>query len=114
MEQLKETYIRACQLVVHGNYQDALEAFVWLHDHPLPDEPISEVFRRASGFEAWGMLAKVYAPARVRMQEILSKNLAATKKRTPDQAMASDILAMQSILAGMNKPSPGRAAKKGR
>ncbi|NHZ42834.1 hypothetical protein [Massilia aquatica] len=98
MEQLKETYIRACQLVVQGNYPDALEAFVWLHDNPVPDEPISEVFRRACGFQAWGLLGRVYAPARERMQEILSVKVASMKKGKPDKAIASDVLVMKGIL----------------
>jgi hypothetical protein len=113
MEQLKETYIRACQLVVRGNYPDALEAFVWLHDNPMPDEPISEVFRRACGFQAWGLLGRVYAPARDRMQEILSGKIASLDNRLPDKAMASDILVMKRILAHLDTPSPDREAGKG-
>lgn len=106
MEKLKETYIRACQLVVQGNYPDALEAFVWLHDHPLPDEPVSEVFRRACGFQAWGLLGQVYAPARKRMQEILARNIATAKNSRPgkaNKAVASDILVLESILADIAK-----------
>lgn len=101
MEQLKETYIRACQLVVQGNYPDALEAFVWLHDNPVPDEPISEVFRRACGFQAWGLLGRVYAPARERMQEIVAVKVASMKKGKPDKATASDVLVMKGILASI-------------
>lgn len=101
MEQLKETYIRACQLVVQGNYPDALEAFVWLHDNPVPDEPISEVFRRACGFQAWGLLGRVYAPARERMQEILSLKVASMKTGKPDKAIASDVVVMKGILASI-------------
>ncbi|HEX8614019.1 MAG TPA: hypothetical protein VF800_22305 [Telluria sp.] len=114
MEKLKETYIRACQLVVQGNYPDALEAFVWLHDHPVPEEPISEVFRRACGFQAWGLLGKVYAPARERMQAILSVNIASMENRKQDKAIASDILVMKGILANTTDPAPGRAAETGR
>lgn len=101
MEQLKETYIRACQLVVQGNYPDALEAFVWLHDNPVPDEPISEVFRRACGFQAWGLLGRVYAPARERMQEILSLKVASMKTGKPDKSIASDVVVMKGILASI-------------
>lgn len=114
MEKLKETYIRACQLVVQGNYPDALEAFVWLHDNPMPDEPISEVFRRACGFQAWGLLGKVYAPARERMQAILSAQLAAMNDSKPNKAIESDILVMKSILANMDQPSAEGPIEKGR
>lgn len=114
MEKLKETYIRACQLVVQGNYPDALEAFVWLHDNPVPEEPISEVFRRACGFQAWGLLSRVYAPARKKMREILALNIACVKKSEPDDARASDILVLKSILANIDKAPSGPPRKKGR
>ncbi|NHZ90444.1 hypothetical protein F2P45_15660 [Massilia sp. CCM 8733] len=110
MEQLKETYIRACQLVVQGNYPDALEAFVWLHDNPMPDEPISEVFRRACGFQAWGLLGRVYAPAAEKMHEILSIKIVSMNKGKPDKAVESDILVMKGILATINNPSPDQTA----
>lgn len=106
MEQLKETYIRACQLVVKGNYPDALEAFVWLHDNPVPDEPISEVFRRACGFQAWGMLGTVYPPAREKMQQDLSLKIASLQSRMPDKAIESDIFVMKKILVNINHQPP--------
>lgn len=114
MEQLKETYIRACQLVMKGNYPDALEAFVWLHDNPVPDQPISEVFRRACGFQAWGILGTVYPPARERMQQLLSVKIASLDGRMPDKAMESDIFVMKKILVNINHQPPDAINRSGR
>ncbi|MDQ1818048.1 hypothetical protein RBA41_32585 [Massilia sp. CCM 9210] len=73
MEKLRDTFIRACDLIGEGNYEAALEALVWIHDNPIPGPLPSEMFRRAYGFQTWGRLAAIYPPARKKMEEILAK-----------------------------------------
>lgn len=98
MENLRDVYTRACTLTKEGNYEAALEAFVWLHDNPMPDVPASEMFRRACGFQAWALLGTIYAPARRKMEELLAVKMESAEQEPPSQAIQADINVMKGIL----------------
>jgi len=52
------------QMVREGRYQEALERFVWFHDHALEHEPSAMYGVRLSfALSYWKSLGDVYPPA---------------------------------------------------
>ena len=103
MEELMTVYKRACESALQGNYADALNDFIWLHDNPTIGVPSTESVRRAYGFLAWAALANKYPPALARMQEILDLKRIHAGAHPQDAHAAADIRAMEHALKTMGQ-----------
>ncbi|MDQ1817924.1 hypothetical protein RBA41_31950 [Massilia sp. CCM 9210] len=99
LQKLREAYMSACDLIVNGKYEQALDTLVWLHDNPLPDILPSEMYRRVYGFMAWGELAYLYPPAKQKMEEVLAKKIEAAKYEVPSKSIKADIGRLKGILS---------------
>ncbi|MCE3603477.1 hypothetical protein LXA47_07640 [Massilia sp. P8910] len=102
IEKLSEAFDRACEQMEQENYEAALEALVWLHDNPVPDALPTEMFRRIYGFQAWGLLASKYPPAKKKMEEVLAKKIEAAKNETPSKSVKADIGRLSGILSELS------------
>ncbi len=99
MEELRNAFMNACELIAQRNYEAALEKILWIHDNPIQDCLPSEMFRRIYGFQAWGELAALYDPAKKKMEEVLAKKIEFAGNEAPSGSIKADIRRMQNILA---------------
>lgn len=98
MNELKDVFSRAIRSIQAGNYEAALNDFVWIHDNPDTTDPSSEMFRRANGFLAWATLGLRYPPAAAKMREVLDQKVAHLKLHPDDKFVNADAGAMQQAL----------------
>lgn len=98
MSEQKTAFSRALKSTEAGDYEAALREFVWLHDNPNPDDPSSEMFRRANGFLAWAILGTKYPAAKVKMVDLLEQKKAHLQVHPDDKFVAADAGAMQQAL----------------
>jgi len=98
MSEQQKAFSRALKETQDGNYAAALQEFVWLHDHPNPDDPSSEMFRRANGFLAWATLGLTYPPAAEKMREILEAKKKLLQRSPDDKFVGADVRAIQAAL----------------
>jgi len=62
------------QMVREGRYQEALERFVWFHDHALEHEPSAMYGVRLSfALSYWKSLGDVYPPAMTALVEMRNR-----------------------------------------
>ncbi|MFC5550991.1 hypothetical protein [Massilia aerilata] len=80
------------------DYAKALELLVWIHDNPNPADPSSEMFRRAYGFLAFGVLAGVYEPAKAKLIELVTAKRAQVAAGLADDATKADLRALEARL----------------
>ena len=99
MSEQQQAFSRALQHTKAGNYAAALQEFVWLHDNPNPDDPSSEMFRRANGFLAWATLGTSYPPAADTMRDMLDAKKARLQRTPDDTFLGADARAMEAALA---------------
>lgn len=100
MRTLAEAFKESADAVKAGQFDKALELLIWIHDHPEP-EPRSEMFRRACGFSALGVLATVYEPARAALVDLVEKKRASLSANPADVPTAADLRALEAALRTM-------------
>ena len=98
MSEQQQAFSRALKHTEDGNFAAALQEFVWLHDNPNPDDPPSEMFRRANGFLAWATLGASYPPAAEKMRAMLEAKKARLQLSPDDKLLGADARAMQAAL----------------
>lgn len=98
MRNLKDAFHESGDAVAAGDYAKALELLIWIHDNPNPAEPSSEMFRRAYGFLALGMLAGVYDPAKKALIDLVSKKREQVAAGLADAATKADLRALEAAL----------------
>jgi len=99
MIRAQEVFHRAVECLKKGDYESALNDFVWLHDNPDPFDRSSEMFRRAHGFSVWALMGKKYPPATEKMVELLAQKEEYLKIHPDDMFVRADAGAMQQALA---------------
>jgi hypothetical protein len=81
-----------------GDYAKALELLIWIHDHPDPDDPRSEMYRRAGGFMGLSVLAGVYAPAKYALTGLVAIKREQVAAGQADAATQADLRALEAAL----------------
>lgn len=98
MVKLKLVFARAVRSLETGDYQSALDDFVWLHDNPDPQCPPSEMFRRVNGFSCWALLGLKYPPAIEKMKTMLAEKATYLQANPGDQFVRADVGAMRQAI----------------
>jgi hypothetical protein len=98
MRNLADTFKDSAGAVQAGEYDKALEALLWIHDNPNPADPSSEVFRRAYGFLALGVLAEAYEPAKKALIGLVAEKRDRVAAGVADDATKADLRALEAAL----------------
>lgn len=98
MRTLADTFTESAEAVKAGDYDKALKALIWIHDNPNPADPSSELFRRAYGFLALGVLAKEYEPAKKALIDLVTKKRERVAAGLADAATEADLGALEAAM----------------
>jgi hypothetical protein len=87
-------------LVGKKQYEEALERFIWFHDHALEHEPAAMYGVRLSfALMYWKNLGDVYPPARKALVEVRDRKTERLKEKTGNSALFHDVVALNRTLA---------------
>lgn len=98
MRNLADTLGEAADAATAGDYAKALELLIWIHDNPNPTHPSNEMWRRAYGFLALGMLARVYEPAKAKLLDLVAAKRDQVAAGLADDATKADLRALEERL----------------
>jgi len=104
MRNLSDTFKESADAVSAGKYHEALEALLWIHDNPNPADPSSEMFRRANGFLALGVLAEAYEPAKQALIDLVMQKRAQVAAGLADTTTAADLNALEAAMRRFQHP----------
>lgn len=93
-EYLKETG----EMVNRGQYQEALDRFIWFHDHSLEHEPAMAGVRLSFALSSWKCLADKYRPAYDAMVQIRDRKTDLLLSEKPKPSLFYDVAALNSTL----------------
>lgn len=80
------------------DFDKALKGLIWIHDHPNPADPSSEMFRRAYGFATLGLLAREYEPAKTYLIDLVAQKRDSVARGTADKPTQADLRALEEAL----------------
>jgi hypothetical protein len=98
MRNLADTFKESADAATAGDFAKALECLVWMHDNPDLADPRSEVFRRAHGFFALGVLASVYEPAKTKLVSLVMTKREQVAAGQANDAMQADLRSLEDAL----------------
>jgi hypothetical protein len=98
MRALRDAFEKSADAIADRDYAKALELLIWIHDNPDPTAKSSEMFRRAHGFFALGVLAKVYEPAMEALKGLVAEKRVQVAAGTADAAMQVDLRSLEEAL----------------
>lgn len=72
-----ERLVTARELADQGQYDAALQALVWFHEHALEQDPALYGVRRSYALADWAVLAEAHPPAATALEAVRERNVAA-------------------------------------
>lgn len=103
MRNLADTFKESADAIQAGKYDEALKALLWIHDNPNPADPSSEMFRRAYGFLALGVLAATYEPAKEALIELVTKKRDKVEAGLADTATEADLRSLEAAMRRLHQ-----------
>jgi len=91
------------QLVAAGQNKEALERFVWFHEHALEHDPGMYGVRLSFAMSYWSKLAHIYPPAMQVMKNIRDQKTKQLEAGHGDFDLFNDVIAFNQELA-LNEP----------
>jgi hypothetical protein len=90
------------QMVKDGNYKEALDRYIWFHDHSLEHNPAMTGVRLSFALAYWKDLGNLYPPAMTALVEIRDKK---TKQviDSGSSSLFSDVAAINTTLGENDK-----------
>lgn len=85
-------------LVREGKHKEALDRFVWFHDHALEHRPAMYGVRLSFAMTYWKQLGDVYPPAITAMKKIRDDKTALIAKGKGDRSLFHDVTALNRTL----------------
>lgn len=85
-------------LVKEGKYKEALERYIWFHNHALEYEPSLSTVRLTFGLAYWVELGKEYPPAIEALKRIRDEKTAILEKGSGDKQLFKDITKINEVL----------------
>jgi len=87
------------EMVSQGKHQEALDRFIWFHDHALEHEPARMYGVRLSfALSYWKALGDVYPPAKAALVETRNRKEKMVMDNTGDAALFHDVVALNRTL----------------
>jgi hypothetical protein len=90
------------EMVQQGKYQEALDRFIWFHDHSLEHEPSMYGVRLSFALSSWKELSDVYPPAKKAMEDIRDQKTQMLENGKGDATLFDDVESLNDTL-GDNK-----------
>ncbi len=90
-------------LVRQGKHEEALERFIWFHNHALEYQPAMYGVRLSFALGYWKHLGNIYPPALEAMQKIRGEKTELLKAGKGDFALFHDVLALNRTLGEAEK-----------
>lgn len=90
-------------LVRQGKKQEALEHFIWFHDHALEYEPAMYGVRLSFALSYWKQLGDGYPPALVAMKKIRDDKTALLADKKGNRTLFHDVMALNRTLGEDSK-----------
>jgi len=81
-----------------GKHQEALERFLWFHDHALEHEPAMYGVRLSFALDYWKSLADVYPPAKSALVETRDHKEETVLNQEGNAALFHDVVALNRTL----------------
>ena len=89
---------RTQQLVRQRSYKEALDRFVWFHEHALEDDPAMSGVRLSFALSYWKNLGDVYPPAKQAMVNMRDRKTRQLQEGRGNAALFSDVEALNRTL----------------
>ena len=90
-------------LVRQGKYQDALDCFIWFHEHALENQPSMAGVRLSFALSYWKSLGGVFPPAKVAMVEMRDRTAKQVSGKGGNVWHFLDVVALNSTLGEDSK-----------
>ena len=95
--QARDRWLAARKLVDEGRYEEALQEYIWFHEHSLGVAGMAGV-RLSYALHAWVELGKVYSPAGLALNAIRDRKTAALLSNEGDWNTFHDVVAINEYL----------------
>ncbi len=91
------------EMVQQGKYQEALDRFIWFHEHSLEHEPSMYGVRLSFALISWKSLFDVYPPARKAMEDIRDRKAQILESGKGDANLFNDVESLNDTLGEEKK-----------
>ncbi len=91
------------RLVQLGKHEEALERFIWFHEHALEHDPAMTGVRLSFALSYWKSLAGVYPPARTALAETRDVTTRSIVEGAGDFATFQEVVALNRTLGEDNR-----------
>jgi hypothetical protein len=91
------------ELVRRGTYKEALDRFIWFHNHALENNPAMAGVRLSFALEYWKQLGVVYPPAMDAMTQIRDMKAFLLENGKGEVQLCSDVAALNRTLEQESK-----------
>ncbi|MBN1515587.1 hypothetical protein JXA32_03350 [Candidatus Sumerlaeota bacterium] len=100
-----QKYLRDTQVLARqGKHQEALERYIWFHNHALEHEPAAMYGVRLSfALEYWRQLGEVYPPALAALKKTRDDKTELMEKGKGNRELFHDVLALNRTLNNSRK-----------
>jgi hypothetical protein len=98
-----EVLRQARQLVKSQQYAEALEKYVWFHDHALDDERSLAGVRLSYAIVEWADLGEVYPPARRALEGVREAKAESLTQRNYDPRLFHDVASIDRALGQVER-----------
>jgi hypothetical protein len=99
-----QTYLSETQKMVRkGNYKEALERYIWFHEHVLEHDSAMKGVRLSFALSYWKNLAEVYPPAMEAMKEMRDKKTWQITVQGEPPGFVADVVAFNMTLGENSK-----------
>lgn len=95
----RECLVQAREAALDGRYQEALDAFMWFHDHALEHDRAYYGVRLSFALAYWVELAQVYPKAMDALIEVRNRKADVILKGEGDRELFHDVEAINESLA---------------
>lgn len=91
------------KMVREGKYQEALDRFIWFHDHALEQEPSMYGVRLSFALSYWKDLGEKYPPAMAALKKTRDDKTMRMEKGEGNRELFHDVTALNRVLKDDNK-----------
>lgn len=91
------------EMVREGRHREALERFIWFHDHALEHEPAMYGVRLSFALSSWEALGAVYPPAKTSLLEIRNRKEQMLMEGKGSFGLFHDVVAFNEVLGENEK-----------
>lgn len=99
-----QKYLNETQIIVQqGKYEEALERYIWFHEHALEHDKAMYGVRLSFALSYWKQLGDVYPPAKQALIEIRDRKTLQLQKGEGNVALFHDVTSLNRTLLENNK-----------